>query len=123
MSPKPLIASALQGLCPQCGATTLFAGPVRFADKCRACGLDFSRYNIGDGPAALLTLVVGALVMALAAAVELTIRPPLIVHALLWIPVTMGAVLGGLRIAKAALLIAEHRKQGGEGRVVENREP
>jgi len=123
MSPKPLIASALQGLCPQCGATTLFAGPVRFADKCRACGLDFSQYNVGDGPAALLTLVVGALVMALAVAVELTIRPPLIVHALLWIPVTMGAVLGGLRIAKAALLIAEHRKQGGEGRVVENREP
>ncbi len=123
MSARSLATSALKGLCPQCGAATLFAGPVRFADKCRACALDFSQYNVGDGPAAFLTLVVGALVMALAVTVELTVRPPLLVHALLWIPVTIGAVMGGLRIAKAALLIAEHRRDGREGRRVEKRDP
>ena len=29
--------------------------------RCRACGLDFARFNVGDGPAAFLTLIVGAL--------------------------------------------------------------
>ena len=50
-----LAAAAFQGLCPNCGARTLFAGLARFAPKCQACGLDFDSYNVGDGPAAFLT--------------------------------------------------------------------
>ena len=44
-----LAAAAFQGLCPKCGARTLFAGLARFAPNCRACGLDFDSYNVGDG--------------------------------------------------------------------------
>ena len=42
---------ALKGLCPRCGQPLLFAGWVKFADRCSGCGLDFSRFNVGDGPA------------------------------------------------------------------------
>ena len=37
-----LVQAALFGLCPNCGAKTLFAGPARFADRCGNCGLDYS---------------------------------------------------------------------------------
>ena len=106
--------AALFGLCPNCGSHTLFAGVARFADRCRVCGLDLSRFNVGDGPAAFLTLIIGALIVGLALWLEVSLAPPLWVHALIWIPVTTGAVLLGLRVAKAALLIAEFRNKAAE---------
>ncbi|MFZ9395060.1 MAG: DUF983 domain-containing protein [Erythrobacter sp.] len=106
--------AALFGLCPNCGERTLYSGIVRFADRCRACGMDYSRFNVGDGPAAFLTLLVGGLVVALALWLEVAAHPPVWVHALLWLPFTVAAVLAGLRVAKAALLTAEFRNRAGE---------
>lgn len=112
---QPSIAeAALSGLCPRCGAKTLFAGLTRFAPPCAACGLDFERFNIGDGPAAFLTLIVGTLVVALAVWLELAVAPPAWVHVLLWVPLTAGLTLGGLRVAKAALLASEYRNRARE---------
>src|ERR1051325_5514058 len=81
---------ALRGLCPRCGSRTLFAGLASFAPKCRGCGLDFSAFNVGDGPAAFLIFIVGGLVVGLAIALELSVSPPWWVHVLLWLPVTAG---------------------------------
>jgi uncharacterized protein (DUF983 family) len=108
---------ALRGLCPRCGSRTLFDGLVAFAPRCRACGLDFTAYNVGDGPAAFLILIVGALITGLAIALELAAEPSIWVHILLWLPVTLAAVLGSLRIAKAALIALEHRNGAREGRI------
>jgi uncharacterized protein (DUF983 family) len=114
---QPLLAAAARGVCPQCGAATLFVGPVRFAPSCRACGLDFGQFNVGDGPAAFLTLIVGAVMVALALTLELKVHPPLWLHILLWTPLTVLAVLGSLRVAKGMLLILEYRNKAREGRL------
>ena len=116
---QPGIAlAALFALCPECGARTLFDGPGRFswtkfAPRCRACGLDFESFNVGDGPAAFLTLIVGALIVVLAITVELSWHPPFWVHVVLWVPLTAGAVIWGLRAGKAALLAAEYKRKAG----------
>ncbi|MEN9682624.1 MAG: hypothetical protein RLZZ427_375 [Pseudomonadota bacterium] len=102
-----IAAAALFGLCPQCGAKTLFAGAAKFAPRCTACGLDYDAYNVGDGPAAFLTMVIGALVVGLALWLEFSVHPPVWVHILLWPLVVTGLTLGGLRVSKAALLAAE----------------
>lgn len=115
----PLLAAAARGRCPRCGAQTIFAGPVRFAPSCRACGLDYGQFNVGDGPAAFLTLIVGAVMVALALILELKVHPPLWLHLLLWTPLTVVAVIVCLRIAKGALLILEYRNKAREGRVVD----
>jgi uncharacterized protein (DUF983 family) len=104
------IIAAIYGQCPQCGTASLFDGLIRFAPKCRACGLDFSQYNVGDGPAAFLTLIVGALVVVGALSLQLRVEPPFWVHILIWPLVTLGLVVGGLRVGKAALLQSEFRK-------------
>jgi len=114
-----LVPAALFGLCPQCGGRTLFDGAIQFAPRCRACGLDYGKFNVGDGPAAFLTLIVGALIVALAIWVEVTFEPPFWVHAVLWTPLTVAAVTWGLRMGKSALLYMEFSRDAGEGRLKE----
>ena len=107
----------VRGLCPRCGGNTLFAGIASFAPRCRACGLDFAGFNVGDGPAAFLTLIVGAIIVGCAIAFELIVHPPFWVHLLLWIPLTALLVTGALRVAKGMLLALEYRNAAREGRI------
>ena len=115
-APAPA-AAAFKGLCPRCGAATLFTGPIRFADRCAACGLDYTGFNVGDGAAAPITLVVGAIVIAGLATLQLSLDPPFWVQLIIWIPVTTALVIYALRIAKAALLFFEYRNAAREGRL------
>ena len=117
-APK-LLSSVLFGLCPRCGARTLYRGVASFAPACRACGLDYAAFNVGDGPAAFLILIVGGLVTGLAIALELGASPPFWVHFLLWLPLTVVLVLGSLRLAKGLLLALEYRHRAREGRISE----
>ena len=105
------------GRCPRCGAKTLFASLAGFAPACRACGLDYAGFKVGDGPAAFLTLGIGAIVVALAITLELTMHPPFWVHILLWLPFTFVGVIGSLRVAKGMLLALEYRNAAREGRI------
>ena len=114
--PTP-VEAGLKGLCPRCGEGSAFDGFVRFAPRCPACGLDIAAFNVGDGPAAFLTLILGTLIVALAIALQLTLAPPLWVQMAIWIPVTAAAVVGSLRIAKGALLALEYRNAAREGRI------
>ena len=116
MSSTGLSAKLPFGQCPRCRARTLFSNAISFAPQCRACGLDFSAFNVGDGPAAFLTLIIGALVSALAIWLQLAAEPPFWVHIVLWVPLTTAAVIVGLRASKAKLLVAEYRRKAGEAR-------
>lgn len=117
---QPGIApAALFGLCPKCGARTLFDGVARFAPRCRVCGLDFTAFNVGDGPAAFLTLLIGALITIFAVWLQIAWEPPFWVHVVLWVPLTTLAVIWGLRAGKGALLVIEYQRQAGEGRQAE----
>ncbi len=107
---------AFKGLCPRCGAPGLFDGAVQFAPRCKACGLDYGQFNVGDGPAAFLTLILGAIIVAAAVTLELKFQPPMWLQLAIWIPVTAAAVVLSLRVAKAWLLAAEYRNNAGEGR-------
>ncbi len=109
-----LARAALLGLCPRCGKRTLFDGVAQFATQCSGCKLDFSRFNVGDGPAAFLTLIIGALIVGLALWLELAWHPPFWVHVFLWVPFTAIAVIWGLRAGKAALVAAEYARDARE---------
>jgi uncharacterized protein (DUF983 family) len=110
---------SLRGLCPRCGARTLYKGVASFAPRCRACGLDYAGFNVGDGPAAFLIFIVGGLVVLLAILVELRFSPPFWVHILLWLPLSVFLVVGLLRLAKGLLLVLEYRNRAREGRIAD----
>jgi uncharacterized protein (DUF983 family) len=96
----------------------LFTGWVQFADKCRNCGLDLDSFNVGDGPAAFLILIVGAIVVVGALLLDAAVTPPWWVH-LIWVPVAAALTIGGLRLAKAWLLAQEYQHRAREGRIAE----
>jgi uncharacterized protein (DUF983 family) len=91
---------------------------VRFARRCGNCGLDFDSFNVGDGPAAFLIFIVGAIVVGGAIALELAAEPPFWVH-LIWIPVAAAPTIGGLRLGKAWLFAQEYTHRAREGRIAE----
>ena len=82
------------------------------------CGLDYDAFNVGDGPAAFLILIVGAVVTVGAIMLELAAEPPFWVHAI-WIPLAAVLTLGGLRLGKAWLLAQEYTHRAHEGRSAE----
>lgn len=112
------VEGALAGRCPRCKSKTLFAGWVRFADKCRACELDFDSFNVGDGPAAFLILIVGAILTVAALVVDGTFSPPWWVHTI-WLPIGLALTVGGLRWAKALLITQEYIHRAREGRIAD----
>jgi uncharacterized protein (DUF983 family) len=117
--PPETAQAALRGLCPHCGASGLFLGVISFAPKCNRCGLDYSQFNVGDGAAAFLIMIIGAIMTIAAIVLELKFSPPFWLHILLWVPLTGWLVVGLLRAAKAALLGLEYRNRAREGRLAE----
>lgn len=113
----PLLPAVFAARCPRCGKGPLYAGWIRFAETCSTCGLDFRQFNVGDGPAAFLIMIVGGVITALALTLQLSVEPPFWVHILLWVPLTTIAVVYCLRLSKAALVILEYRNQAREGKI------
>jgi uncharacterized protein (DUF983 family) len=108
---------SLLGRCPRCGVGSLFAGYLKQAPSCSACGLDYSAFQAGDGPAVFVILIVGAIVAGSALIVEVAYQPPYWLHALLWGPAIVALSLGLLRPLKAALIVLQYRHRAEEGRL------
>lgn len=73
---------------------------------------------MGDGPAAFLILIIGAILTIAALVVDGAFTPPWWIH-LVWVPIGVALTLAGLRVAKALLLTQEYRQRAREGRIVE----
>jgi uncharacterized protein (DUF983 family) len=97
--------------CPRCGRAALFSGLLTVREACPSCGLDFSGQDAGDGPAVFVILLLGLVVVALAAVVEITFSPPLWVHLVLWTPLILGGGIALLRPLKAGLIALQYRHQ------------
>jgi len=101
LPPVSPLKAGLIGRCPRCGTGKLFDGFLRVAETCSFCGFELRARDTGDGPAAFVVMIVGALVVAAALIVEVSYQPPFWVHALLWIPLIFALSLGLLRPLKA----------------------
>jgi uncharacterized protein (DUF983 family) len=113
--PNPL-ASGLRGRCPNCGEGFLFDGFLKVAPACEACGYDFSKADSGDGPAVFVILIAGFLVAFGAVFTEFTVHPPIWVHLILWLPLTLVLSLGLMRPLKGAMLAAQFMNKASEAR-------
>ena len=105
----PLLAAALGCRCPRCGRGPVFDGLLSVAPHCTACGLDISAQDAGDGPAVFVILILGAVVVGLAAIVEISFAPPIWVHLVLWTPLVLGGAVLLLRPLKAGLIALQYR--------------
>lgn len=106
-----LVPAALSGLCPRCGAKTLFAAPAGLADECAACGLDIINLQRGGRFVGVLTALLALGLIMSALAVDEWLRPPLWASFLFWGPVTVGAVILALRFYKTMWVYHEYEER------------
>ncbi|MBE1202945.1 DUF983 domain-containing protein [Aminobacter carboxidus] len=115
--PVEPIAAGLKGRCPRCGEGRLFCNFLSVGKQCGVCRLDYSFADAGDGPAVFVILIIGFVVVGLALWLEVNFGPPLWLHLLLWIPLTVVLSLGSLRLIKGVLITLQYRNKAAEGRL------
>jgi uncharacterized protein (DUF983 family) len=116
-APADAAKSAMRGRCPRCGQGRLFKGYLSLQPGCTACGLDYDVIDAGDGPAAFVILLIGFIVVGLALFVEVSYGPPLWLHLLLWLPLTLILCLPLLRLLKGLMIGLQFRNRAAEGRL------
>ncbi len=93
----------------------MFDGFLTLRPACEQCGLSYEFADSGDGPAVFVMFAVGFLVIALVLWTEISYSPPLWVHAVIWVPVTIALSLGALRAFKGVLIGLQYRHSAAEG--------
>ena len=111
--PSPF-ATGLAGRCPRCGQGRLFQGFLTIAPRCESCGLDLTAQDSGDGPVALIILVVGFIVVIGALLVEVRYGWPVWLHLLVWLPLSVLLCLALMRPLKATLIALQYKHRRHE---------
>jgi uncharacterized protein (DUF983 family) len=115
--PQPALSTGLRCLCPRCGRGRLFQGFLTLRPACESCGLDFRFIDSGDGPAFFVMSIVGIVIVALAMWVEFAFEPPIYVHMLLWLPLTVLLSVAMVRPAKGLMVALQYKHKAEEGRL------
>ncbi len=65
-TPVSPIKAGLGCSCPRCGQGKLFGGFLDIAQKCDQCGLEYTDFDSGDGPAVFIILIMGFIIVGFA---------------------------------------------------------
>ncbi|MGO4870512.1 MAG: DUF983 domain-containing protein [Roseiarcus sp.] len=95
----------------------MFSGFLTLAPSCEVCGLDYAFADAGDGPAVLVILFAGFIVLGIALAVEIAYEPPFWVYAAVFLPLTLVVCLGMLRPLKGFLIASQYVNKAEPGRL------
>ena len=98
------IRLGLRGRCPNCRNGKMFRAFLKVADDCAVCGEALHHHRADDAPAYFVILIVGHVVVPLALVVEVAYAPPYWLHAVLWLPLTIGLAVGLLQPIKGAIV-------------------
>jgi uncharacterized protein (DUF983 family) len=109
-----VLEAALRCRCPRCGQGRLYRNMLEVRAHCEHCGLDLAGNDAGDGAAALVILVLGAIIVGLAFWTEFRFAPPLWLHAIIWPLVTIPLAIALIRPTKAALIAIQYRHRATE---------
>ena len=96
---RSLQQSLLRGAlmkCPACGVGSLFTRYLKVADHCSECGEALHHHRADDAPAYFTIVIIGHVIVSLVLTVEMAYRPPLWLHAAIWLPLTILLALAVL---------------------------
>ncbi len=109
-----LLRVSLLCRCPRCGVAGIFDGLLTVKERCPFCDLNLAAADTGDGAAAFIILIEGAILVALAFWVEFRFHPPLWVHAVLWPVLAIPITILMMRPLKAFLVAQQFRNRPDE---------
>ena len=106
--------------CPRCGNGQLFSGYLKVKPRCSACDLDYGFIDTGEGPAVLVMLVVGFVVIGSALWLDGLFNMPVWLHLFIWLPVSVILSLILLRKMKGVMIALQYRTKAEEGKLDRN---
>ncbi len=109
-----LFSVGVKGRCPRCGEGALFKGFLALEQRCDACGLDYGFVESGDGPAAFIMMIAGAVVLGSALITDAYYEPPLLILAAIFLPLMLIVCLGLMRPAKGLLIASQYRNKAAQ---------
>ena len=92
------------GRCPNCHAAPLFDGFLKVTDTCSNCGEVLSHHRADDAPPYFTIFIVGHIIVPLVIWAEVTFRPSLLMHTIIFFPLTIALALAFLRPIKGAVV-------------------
>lgn len=115
------------GRCPNCGKGKLFRAYLKVADTCNVCGEELHHHQADDAPAYFVIMIVGHIVVPIVLAVEMAFTPPYWLHALIFVPLTIGLAVLFLQPTKGAIIGWQWAQRmhgfGGHGDDTDTAEP
>ncbi|WP_062203109.1 DUF983 domain-containing protein [Aureimonas sp. AU12] len=116
------VKSGALGRCPRCGRGRIFAGFLRLEKACDRCDLDLAPLDSADGPAFFVMTIVGFVVVGFALYTEVVYSPSVLVHIVLWVPLTFILALPLMRVAKGLMVGLQYKNKAAEGRLASHDE-
>ncbi len=94
----------LRERCPSCGQGALFSRYLKVVDTCSACGEALHHHRADDAPPYVVILVLGHIIIPIVTGLEIAFTPPMWVHLVTAIPLTVGLALWLLPKAKGLII-------------------
>jgi uncharacterized protein (DUF983 family) len=116
-APRRPVGTGIRGRCPRCGQGRIFAGYLKLAPSCEACGLDFDFADLADGPAMFVILFVGFAIAGAALLLEIAYAPAVWVHVIVWGPLVLLLCMGLLRPLKGVMVALQYARLAEQGRL------
>lgn len=90
--------------CPACGEGRLFAGYLKVADHCEACGEALHHHRADDLPPYITITIVGHIIVTLVLAVEMFADYSTLTQMIVWPLLTLVLALALMRPVKGAVV-------------------
>ena len=75
--------------CPCCGQGRLFRSFLKTNHACEVCSLEFHHHRADDAPPYFTIVIVGHFIVSAILTLEVAVKPPLWLHMLIWIPLSI----------------------------------
>ncbi|MBN8830217.1 MAG: DUF983 domain-containing protein [Sphingomonadales bacterium] len=110
------IRTGIRGHCPRCGEGHIFDGFLKLRSGCEVCGLSYDYADPADGPAFFVICFACIPAVTFALLLQIKFGPPIWVHLLTTLPLTLATCILPLRPLKGWLVCAQYFFKAGEGR-------
>ena len=104
---RPVFPAMIRGFfcrCPNCGGGRLFDGFLRVNDSCSQCGTELHHHRADDAPPYFTMVIVGHVIVGSVLGTEVAYSPPIWLHLVVWLPLTLILSLALLRPIKGIIV-------------------
>lgn len=98
------VMSGFAQKCPNCRSGRIFGKFLKVNDNCDQCGEALHHQRADDAPPYFTIFIVGHLIVPIMMAIEIAYMPPLWLHLIIWLPLTVLSCYWLLPRVKGALI-------------------